>query len=209
MTATSGRSLSIAAAVFLGSLAIYPRIPAPNCGFDCNIVLERPLVAFTLPMAAALTVILLDILWKRDPIRDRGAETEATYAAITFRVVLFVLGVHAAMLVGLASELQTDVVIVVARALPLMFGFALVSIGNLLPRLRPNGVIGIRTPRTLADRSTWARTHRAAGYATVAMGISVLASALLPGVPVRAFSIVAAEAAAITLVWCLWQSRHA
>jgi uncharacterized membrane protein len=207
--ATSARSLSIAAAVFLASLAVYPRIPTPYCGFDCNTPLGRPLVAFMLPIAAAFTVILLDVLWKCDPIRDRDAETEATYAAIIFRVVLFVLGVHAAMLVGLVSELQTDVVIVVARTLPLMFGLALVSIGNLLPRLRPNGVIGIRTPRTLADRSTWARTHRAAGYTTVAMGISILASTLLPGVAVRAVTIVAAEAAAITLVWCLWQSRHA
>ena len=209
MTASSARTLSIAAAVFLASLAAYPRIPTPYCGSECNTPLGRPLVAFTLPIAAALTVILLDILWQRDPIRDRDAETEATYAAITFRVVLFVLGVHAAMLVGLASELQSDVVAIVARALPLMFGLALVSIGNLLPRLRPNGVIGIRTPRTRADRTTWARTHRAAGYATVAMGISILASALLPGVPVRAVSIVAAQAAAITLIWCVWQSRHA
>jgi uncharacterized membrane protein len=61
-------------------------------------------------------------------------------------------------------------------------GIALVAVGNVLPRLGPNLALGIRTRRTLSDRQLWMVTHRAAGYAVVAVGLAVtLAGWLLRG----------------------------
>jgi uncharacterized membrane protein len=64
------------------------------------------------------------------------------------------------------------------RVVPLMLGLVMVSVGNLLPRTRPNLAIGIRTRRTLADRACWIQTHRAAGYLVVVAGVVVAVSAL-------------------------------
>ena len=90
-----------------------------------------------------------------------------------------------------------------------MLGLTLVVIGNLLPRLRPNLVIGIRTARTLSDRSAWARANRTAGYATVVAGSSLLIAGMLPSLPVIAFATIAALGIITMLAWTSWRARHA
>lgn len=52
----------------------------------------------------------------------------------------------------------------------------LIGLGNILPTLPRNGLIGIRTPWTLADPTVWERTHRLGGYLLIAAGLVSLAS---------------------------------
>ena len=48
----------------------------------------------------------------------------------------------------------------------------LVSIcGNIMPRIRPNYMIGIRNPWTLHDESIWRKTHRIGGWIWFGGGI--------------------------------------
>ena len=197
------------AVAYLVSIAAYARIPEPYCGPNCTMGLARLLIAFALPTAIAVVVVFLGILWNRDPIRDRDAHTESTYHAVIRTVVLFLLGLHVAILFALTSQLRPDIVRAVAHAVPVMFGVTLIVIGNLLPRFRPNVVIGIRTSRTLTDRAAWARTNRVAGYATVGSGIMFLLGGVLPSLPVMDFAAVAALLVVTTLAWTSWRSRHA
>ena len=197
------------AVAYLVSIAAYARIPEPFCGRNCTMGLARLLIAFALPTAIAVVVVFLGILWNRDPIRDRDAHTESTYHAVIRTVVLFLLGLHVAILFALTSQLRPDIVRAVAHAVPVMFGVTLIVIGNLLPRFRPNVVIGIRTSRTLTDRAAWARTNRVAGYATVGSGIMFLLGGVLPSLPVMEFAAVAALLVVTTLAWSSWRSRHA
>lgn len=57
----------------------------------------------------------------------------------------------------------------VHRLAMVLFGLLLVGIGNVLPRVRPNTVIGVHTRRLLGDQVAWARVHRMAGYFLVAL----------------------------------------
>jgi uncharacterized membrane protein len=171
--------------------------------------LARPLIAFALPTAIAVIVVFLGMLWQRDLVRDRDAHTETAYHAVIRTVVFFVLGLHLAILFALTSRLDPDVVKAVAHAVPVMFGCALIVIGNLLPRFRPNVVIGIRTSRTLSDRGTWARTNRAAGYAAVGSGVAFALAGLLPNLPVMEFAAVAAIGTLSILGWTAWRKKHA
>jgi uncharacterized membrane protein len=197
------------AVAYLASIAAYPRLPEPYCGPGCSMMLAQPLIAFALPTAIAVVVVFLGLLWRRDPIRDRDDQIEASYHAVIRTVVLFVLGLHTTVLVVLTSGLHPDVVKAAAHAVPVMFGLALIVIGNLLPRFRPNVVIGIRTSRTLADRTAWAHTNRVAGYATVGTGASFLLAGLLPNLPVLEFATVAAVALVTLFAWHSWRARHA
>ena len=122
---------------------------------------------------------------------------------------IIVIGATLAVLFALTSQLQVNVVRVVAHGVPLMLGLTLVVIGNLLPRLRPNLVIGIRTARTLSDRSAWARANRTAGYATVVAGSSLLIAGMLPSLPVIAFATIAALGIITMLAWTSWRARNA
>ena len=203
------RYLALIGLTYLASALLYSRLPEPYCGPGCGMPLARPLIAFALPTAMAVVVGGLGLLWMRDPIRDRDAHTESTYDAIIAMVVFLILGIHALVLIALTTELQRDVVQIGARAVPVIFGLTLIVIGNLLPRLRPNLVIGIRTARTLADRGVWARVNRTAGYAAVFAGSSFVLGGLLPGLPVMEFATVAALGVMTAFVWSSWRSRHA
>ena len=209
MSSVTVRYVALASLAYLTSVALYARIPEPYCGPGCSMGLARPMIAFVLPTALAVVTGFLGLLWRRDPIRDRDAHMDATYHAIITTVAFLILGVHLAILFALTTQLQVDVVKFVAHAVPVMLGLALIVIGNLLPRLRPNVVIGIRTSRTLTDRGACARTNRAAGYAAVGAGASFFLAGLLPNLPVVEFATIAALCVVTLLGWTAWRSRHA
>lgn len=60
-------------------------------------------------------------------------------------------------------------------------GVLLVALGNVLPKLPRNGLVGIRTPWTLADPVVWERTHRLGGYLVTIAGLASLASLPVTG----------------------------
>ena len=69
----------------------------------------------------------------------------------------------------------------VAMAMPALIGMLFIVIGNVLPKMRWNYVVGVRTPWTLADEGVWDRTHRFAGWVMVlAGGSTTLGAFLLP-----------------------------
>jgi len=97
-----------------------------------------------------------------------------TYDSIVLGVVLLLLGVHAAVL---AAAFEATGVAV--RLVPIAVGASLVLMGNVMPRLRPNWVAGLRTERMLADPPLWRRVHRIFGAALVVSGlVTMLAGAL-------------------------------
>jgi uncharacterized membrane protein len=166
-------------------VALYPGLPeqgppswsAPDRG---AVWFGGPMVAFSLPTVIAVTDTLLRGLCVRHPLDEAGPGTVlATYDAIMLRVIAFVIGLHATMLAGVLGMLEGHVW--AARIVPVMLGATMIGVGNLLPQTRPNLAIGIRTPHTLSDRLLWIRTHRIAGYLTVALGfVIVLAAVALP-----------------------------
>lgn len=97
-----------------------------------------------------------------------------TYDAIVLGVVLLVVGLHVAML---AAAMQAPDV--AARLVPAVLGGSLVLMGNVMPRLRPNWVAGLRTKRMLKDPRLWRSTHRIFGRALVASGILTILTALI------------------------------
>jgi len=138
-------------------------------------MLVAVLVAFTLPAAAAVIYLSLRPLWAGRGIAAGGLER--TYRDIALRAVLFVLALQALIVLNVlgAGWLRP----IAPRAVVVLFGLFLATIGNALPRTRPNLLFGIRTGRTLDDRQLWIRLHRTAGYVTVAAGTVIAAAGAL------------------------------
>jgi uncharacterized membrane protein len=67
----------------------------------------------------------------------------------------------------------------VHRLAMVLFDLLLVGIGNVLPRVRPNTVVGIRTRHLLDDRVAWSRVHRMAGYFLVTLGAIAVGAGLM------------------------------
>src|SRR5207247_4486625 len=100
------------------------------------------------------------------------------YAAIVFRCLLFVAGLHALVMIVLDSaDIDRQLAM---RAVVVMLGLTFVAIGNLLPRTRPNVAVGLRTKLTIANAQVWTQVDRIGGYVTEFWGTvrAVAASAL-------------------------------
>lgn len=136
---------------------------------------SRALSAFFLPSVAAVIGLMFSRLAPLDPYRGGTAAFQSAYPVIVNTAIVFILGLHAVLL----AALLLGPVAWLGTVLPLLFGGALVVAGNVLPRLRPNLAVGVRTPWTLADRQVWARVHRAGGYLVVGLGLLVIAAALV------------------------------
>ena len=166
----------------LGALALYSGLPqeiSPSWSVPGRgaVWLGAPMVAFLLPTAVVVTDALLRGLSVRHPVDETSAvNVLALYDAIMLRFMVFVVGVHATVLAGLLGMLRGQEW--AAQIVPLMLGFTMISIGNLLPRTRPNLAIGIRTRNTLSDRALWIRVHRSVGYMVVACGAVLVLSAM-------------------------------
>jgi len=162
---------------YLAGLVAYPRLLGQFLDVRPT---ARILVAFTLPTTALVIDRLFRSLWAHDRVRSDNGAFEATYHAIILRVLVFVVALQVVVMIVLTGAGGTLVVRIAAgRAVIVMLGAGLITIGNLLPRTRPNIAVGVRTARTLSNRALWQHVHRAGGYATVALGIVTAAAGLV------------------------------
>lgn len=172
---------SAIAVAYVASLAVYSRLPAqvPDDWWipgESDLSVVRSLLAFFLPTASVAIVLLFRRVASIDPLRENYERFRATFELVLTSSVLFALALHAVLLATLLGAPSWT-----GKLPALMFGLILIVVGNVVPRIKPNVALGIRTPWTLRDDRIWARTHRAAGYLLVACGLAVLvAAAALP-----------------------------
>lgn len=162
------------------------------------------LIAFALPATAAVIYVTFRPLWRN---ATGPSEIGGTYRAITLHAVTFVLALQALAVATLADV--PGVRPIAPRGVAVLVGLFIVGVGNLLPRTRPNLLIGIRTGRTLEDRELWTRVHRTCGYLAVGFGTVVaLASAFLSRDGIQIAVSAGALACAIVLPVSYWIYRR-
>ena len=166
----------IALAYGAGALA-YPYLPGL---FLEQHRLPRLLIAVALPTTALVIYWLFRSLWRNDRVRTGNGAFEATYQAIVFRALLFVVALHAIVMLLLTDAMDTmGIRSWGGRTVVVLLGLTIAAIGNLLPRTRPNVAFGVRTPRTLTNVQLWQQVHRVGGYTTVALGLAILIAGLV------------------------------
>ena len=171
-----GRSnLILIAAGYAGGLAAFPWLPGPYFAPEQPLVV-RAAIAFLIPTAAFVTCAAVETLFRRTTSNAPHLESAKAIRAVSTFTVLFMVGLHGLLL---ASVLGFPISGIPAPRLAMvLFGLLLVGIGNVLPRVRPNPVIGVRTRRLLADHVAWARVHRMAGYCLVTLGAIAVGAGL-------------------------------
>jgi uncharacterized membrane protein len=97
-----------------------------------------------------------------------------TYDTIVLGVVLLLTGFHAAILSALLQHPT-----IASRIISIALGGVFVMLGNVMPRLRPNWVAGLRIRRTLENPQLWSATHRVYGAAFVISGLLTIAVGLI------------------------------
>lgn len=176
---------------------IPPLVTVPGRG---EVWLGVPMVAFLLPTALAVTDALLRTLCVRHPVGGSSpTDVLRSYEAIMLRFSIFLIAVHLTVLLALLGFFAGREW--AGQIVPLMLGFTMISVGNLLPRTRPNLAIGIRTEHTLSSRSFWISVHRSAGYIVVAAGAVIILSAIAVPAPVGPGMILLVGPAVLVGTW--------
>jgi hypothetical protein len=175
--AADARSIAAVAAGYVVGVGAYPILPGPFLEQQAS---ARILVAFTLPTTALVIDALFRSLWRHDRVRSGNGAFESTYHAIVLRVLLFVVALHALVMIELTQvATAAGFRLSSGRFVVVMLGLVMVAIGNLLPRTRPNVAVGLRTARTLTNAQLWQQVHRSGGYVTVALGAVIAVTGLV------------------------------
>jgi uncharacterized membrane protein len=140
----------------------------------------RIATSFTIPLAALAIVLIFRSLSRRDPLRANYARFRRTYEVSLDLAVGLAIGIHI-LLLSLIMILKVPFPADhpaghwISLVPTCLVGIVLFVAGNIMPRLRPNNAMGIRTRWTLGDETVWMKTHRAGGYFLVVFGLTLIA----------------------------------
>ena len=211
------------AAAFAFSAAVFSKLPessSPNFSAVYPLPasdgdsMPRAFVALMFPVVALLAWLLINFLAKvssgKKPLPDWWINEKTGSAAVqrfepTFNTIIFAmmclfLLLHLALLGSLLGWPTWSYKLIVA-----IIGAGLIAAGNVLPRTKPNWIMGLRTKRTLSDPVIWARTHRRFGAMMVVAGLIVMVTAI---VAVRYAFVVAIVALALAALVAVIDSQR-
>jgi hypothetical protein len=180
-------------AAFAASAALSSRVPAV-APLDLSRLLPpsipigpgeitRTATLLLMPMVALAVLLLFTALervrgtgsplpswWLREDTGAAAVQRFApTYNTVVFSVTALFLIAHIVILSNVIGA--PDWVYSLATAL---LGFGFMAGGNIMPRVRPNWIMGLRTRRTLSDPGAWSRTHRLLGKMLLGVGSMVV-----------------------------------
>ena len=162
---------------FLVSAVCYGRLPAQVAThFDAagapNDYSSRAMAAFGLPAVYFGIILFVYVMLKLDPKSANIERSPQIRAVVLWGTAVLLNLVHAAVMLT-ALNIRINIGIVTSIAVGLLF----ISIGNYLPKCKPNYTMGIRLPWTLASEENWRRTHRFAGPLWIFGGAVIALSA--------------------------------
>jgi hypothetical protein len=191
---------------FLASLIASSAFVRPTISYRTQPIVQQLLIVFVLPTAATLVLAGARTLQRRQSIVADAMTADPAIQSIVFWIVLFLMLVHLLVLAVVTG--MRAIQPWASRAVVMLGGMTLVAIGNLLPRIRPNVVLGVRTARSLTSRRIWLPLHRLGGYVCVVLGIvTLLTTTFLPGPAAAFFS--GAVSVAGALIVCAYYQRLA
>jgi hypothetical protein len=124
------------------------------------------------------------------------ARFEPTFAVVVTAVVGLLVLLHVALVASVAGWPPWTM-----RAVGIVLGVGTAAIGNLMPRVRPNWIVGIRTRATLSDAELWTRTHRYFGGLLMLVGIAVAVTSIFASHYAFTVTIVGFLVAAMLSYW--------
>lgn len=139
---------------------------------------SKTLGLFLLPLLTAGVAALFWVIPVIEPRRANIAKSGKAYAAIWVAVVLMLAAIDVvAVAAAMGADLDMSLIAFVST------GALFIVIGNYLPKVRPNYMMGIRTPWTLTSDLSWDRTHRVGGRLFVLEGLVFILVGLVRPAP--------------------------
>lgn len=173
----------------VATAAVYDRLPDPMpTHYDLhgapNGWMPRPIGAFLLPIMAVFIWALVRFGSGMLPPAWRERLESSPLSTVGLLVGGFLAALQAVMLQGALATPPH-----LGGGVWMIVGAFFVLLGLVLPRVRRNPWIGVRTPWSMTSDENWARTHRFAGYTMTAGGALAMLAALA-GAPMAGLSFI-------------------
>jgi uncharacterized membrane protein len=171
-------TLVVIAATCAVTAAVYPQLPARMpIHFDVHGVANgwagKGLGAWLMPLTMLGVVAFIRIGARFLAPSWRARTATSASSLLLLIVTIGLLAIHFLMLrVALTGAAS------MGASLGVVLGALWLALGLVMPRLRRNPWMGIRTPWTLSSDENWARTHRVAGIAMSVAGLVAIVAAL-------------------------------
>lgn len=124
---------------------------------------------------ASIPVVLLllsFVLPKIDPRRESYKKFKKYYDSFIVVLLAFLALVQAIVIVESLKPNTLSIGSIVVSGIGLLFMY----IGNIMPKMKSNFFMGIKTPWTLADSDVWYKTHRLGGILWFFGGLAITIS---------------------------------
>jgi uncharacterized membrane protein len=122
--------------------------------------------AFFFPALLVFLYILFLTIPYADPKRDRYSEFTGVYHIFKGMIIFIMAAIYfIASLNGLGFNIPIGLFV------PSLIGLMFIVMGALMPRIKPNWFMGIRTPWTMSNEEVWRKTHVFGGKVFILSGI--------------------------------------
>lgn len=169
----------LAAANLLSMAALYPFLPAQipmNWGIDGSVDYQNKYQIFMMCGMAVLFAFLFDILPKIDPRKKNYQKFGSYYDWFCVIMQVFMLAMNGIIL----TETFRPGTVSVPMITMIIVGILFLFLGNIMPKIKSNFYMGIKTPWTLSSEQVWYKTHRLGGKCFFLAGIAMIVCSFLP-----------------------------
>ncbi len=171
--------------------AVYERLPLRMATHwdlegNANGWMSRAMGASFAPLMALGLWAFIRFFPRVLPKTEKRRLGDAASGVVAMLTAVFVSAVHVLVLyVAIVPGAS------LSRVIWIVLGAFYVALGLVLPRIKRNALMGIRTPWTLTSDENWARTQRVGGYAMVVGGIVAAVCGVVGGPTGGLFAIAA------------------
>lgn len=160
--------LGILPLIVLG--CVYSHLPQEvplHWNFDGSVDYGNKVQLWILFSLGLIFAVMFDVLPKIDPKRENFKRFGKQYDVFVIFMSLFLMTIEGITLV----ESFRPNTIRVDQAVIILVGVLFIVTGNMLPKIKPNFSMGIKTPWTISDPDVWNKTHRLGGRLMFIEGI--------------------------------------
>lgn len=171
----------VIATTFVVGLWLYPQMPERmashwNTQGEVDGYLPKFWGIFLLPMIMIVLALLFEyVIPNIDPFKKNYESFRKYYDGFVVALILFLVFIYKLTILW-SLGFRFDIGQLITPAIGAFFYY----IGSMLPHVKRNWFMGIRTPWTMSSNSVWEKTHKRGGILFKAAGIIIVLSILAP-----------------------------
>ena len=135
-----------------------------------------PWYMITFPIVSLISTLLINFVPRLDPKGDNILKSGPILGIMMMLVAALMLGIQIFIIMATNGASIFNLMMFISITLGLLF----LILGYYTPGIKPNYMMGIRTPWTLHSETVWTKTHQDASKWIMASGLLFLISIILP-----------------------------